>query len=195
MQKNRINQFKNSLKESEIIDINGYKYFINSLTDGTCQIEPPILCSASEEIIQKIYKDILDGNCNKFITPEAMGIPVTTLVSYITGIPYVIVRKRKYGLKGELPVEQVTGYSKNTLYLNGVNQQDNVIIIDDILSTGGTLKALLKTINLTGAKVISVIVLVFKGDDEVIKNIEQEFNIPVKYLYKVKIENNKVILC
>jgi adenine phosphoribosyltransferase len=191
----RINCFKNSLKKSEIIDVKGYKYFISPLTDGTCSIDFDILQSAADEVIYRIRDDILNKNCTKFVTPEAMGIPITTLVSHITKIPYVIVRKRKYGLKGELSVEQVTGYSKNTLYLNGVNQEDNVIIIDDILSTGGTLSALIKTIKLTGAKIISIIVLVYKGKDDVDKRIEQEFEVPVKYLYRVKIKDNKVELC
>jgi adenine phosphoribosyltransferase len=189
----RINYFKKSLLESEVIDFNGYKYFVNSLMDGTKPIEFCVMKDAVDEIMHLVRPDII--NNMKFITPEAMGIPITTMVSNITEIPFLIARKRKYGLTGELPVEQITGYNKSTLYINGINPSDNVIIIDNILSTGGTIKTLIEGIQKIGARVISVIVLVNKNTNNIDKEIEQKYNIPVRYVYKIKIENNKVIIC
>lgn len=187
-------EFERSLENSEVIILNDYKYFINPLTDGVHPITPDLLKSAAEKLSRFILFDDLI-NCNKLVTPEAMGIPITTMVSNITKIPFLIVRKRKYGLKGELHIEQVTGYSRNDMYLNGVNPNDNIIIIDAILSTGGTIKGLLEAIQKCGAKIISVIVLVNKNTTNIEKEIEQKFQVPVRYLYKTKIENNRVVIC
>ena len=49
-----------------------------------------------------------------------MGIPLATALSIKTGIPFVVVRKRSYGLEGECQVHQQTGYSENELYINGI---------------------------------------------------------------------------
>ena len=46
---------------------------------------------------------------------EAMGIHLATALSLETGIPFVVVRKRQYGLPGEVAVHQTTGYSQGEL--------------------------------------------------------------------------------
>jgi adenine phosphoribosyltransferase len=57
---------------------------------------------------------------DKIVTMEAMGIPLATALSLKLKIPFVIIRKRTYGLPGEIDVEQITGYSKSKLYINGL---------------------------------------------------------------------------
>ena len=52
-----------------------------------------------------------------------MGIHLATALSLEVGVPFVVVRKRKYGLPGELAVHQTTGYSKGELYINFWNNK------------------------------------------------------------------------
>ena len=53
---------------------------------------------------------------------EAMGLPISTLLSSRMKKPLLIVRKRSYGLE-EVCINQKTGYSKGELYINDLNEE------------------------------------------------------------------------
>src|SRR5690606_2874480 len=103
---------------------------------------------------------------DKIVVCEAMGIHIGVAFSMMTDIPLVVVRKRPYGLPGEVAVHQTTGYSKGELYLNGVAPGDRVVIIDDVCSTGGTLRALISAIESTGAEIADICVVISRGDED-----------------------------
>ncbi len=105
------------------------------------------------------------NDVDKIVVCEAMGIHIGVAFSMMTDIPLVVVRKRPpYGLPpGEVAVHQATGYSKGELYLNGVAAGDRVVIIDDVCSTGGTLRALISAIGVTGAEIADICVVIGRG--------------------------------
>ena len=147
-----------SLLEAPIFKRGEYNYFIHPITDGVPEIRPELIREVACHIVR-----IADLEADKIVTVEAMGIPIATCLSIICDIPMVIIRKRKYGLPGEIEVNQVTGYSKSQLFLNGINKGDRVIVVDDVISTGGTLLAVLKSLKVAGAIVKDVVVVVRRG--------------------------------
>ncbi len=184
-----LEQFKKSLESARVIKKGDYCYFIHPIADGIPEIKPGIL----EEIVDNIYSQIKKlGRIDKIVTIEAMGIPLATLLSQKTGIPFTIIRKRTYDPPGEICVFQKTGYSESKLYINGIEKNDKIIIVDDVLSTGGTLRAVLSAMKQTNIDVKGVFIAVYKGD--CIEQIRKEFSIPVTTLVKVKIVNEKVII-
>ncbi len=92
-----------------------------------------------------------------------MGLPLTAPLSVQHDRPLVVARKRAYGLEGEVVVDQSTGYSKGAMYLNDVRPGERVLIVDDVLSTGGTLRAVIDGIRRCGAEVAQVVIVVEKG--------------------------------
>ena len=129
---------------------------------------------------------IFSSTC-AIVTAETLGLPIATSVSLKLGIPYTVVRKRKYGLPGEVDISQRTGYSKNSMYINGVKKGDMVVVIDDVLSTGGTMKAMLDAlINRIGCTVVDAAVVFgknFMSSDEIF----DEFGIRVKTLFDTRV--------
>ena len=81
-----------------------------------------------------------------------------------TGIPLVIARKRSYGLDGEVEIDQSTGYSKGAMYLNDLREGERIAIVDDVLSTGGTLEAVIEGVRRAKANVTDIIAVVEKGE-------------------------------
>ena len=81
-----------------------------------------------------------------------MGLPLTAPLSVQHDRPLVVARKRAYGLEGEVVVDQSTGYSKGAMYLNDVRPGERVLIVDDVLSTGGTLRAVIDGIRRAARK-------------------------------------------
>ncbi|MCX6687875.1 MAG: phosphoribosyltransferase family protein, partial [Methanoregula sp.] len=66
-----------------------------------------------------------------------------------------------------IAVHQATGYSKGELYLNGIRKGDRVVIIDDVVSTGGTMPALLQALEIAGADVVDVCIAIQRGDPDI----------------------------
>jgi adenine phosphoribosyltransferase len=154
-----LERLKNSLINSPVIKRGEYNYFIHPISDGVPSLDPHMV----EEIADYIA-EIADMKVDTILTVEAMGIPVANALSLKTGLPLTIVRKRPYFLEGEVELSQSTGYSKGVLYINGLKKGDRVIIVDDVISTGGTLLALVKALKNMGVEVADVISVIGRGD-------------------------------
>lgn len=156
-----LERLKKSLLEAPVFKRGSYNYFIHPITDGVPEVRPELI----REVVGNIVR-IADLEVDKIVTVEAMGIPIGIALSLICDIPLVIIRKRKYGLPGEIEVSQVTGYSKSQLFLNGINKGDKVIVVDDVISTGGTLLATLQSLQVAGAIVKDIVVVVKRGEGQ-----------------------------
>lgn len=139
-----------------------YPYFIFSLTDGALPIKPKMLYRTAQLICNMIIDDDI-YKIDYIIAPEAMAIPIATMVSYlVNNTPFVVARKRKYELTGEIEVHQITGYSESLMYINSIKPGHRVIIIDDVVSTGGTLKAIIDALRLNNITVLGSYTIIEK---------------------------------
>ena len=120
------------------------------------------MCSTADDLVRRADLEAVD----KIVAPEAMGIHIATAVSLATDIPIVVVRKRSYGLEGEVAISQVTGYDESEMYVNGVDADDRVLVLDDVYSTGGTLAAVTAALEDIGAHIVDVVVAIRKVGGE-----------------------------
>ena len=124
---------------------------------------------------------------------EAMGLPLTAPLSMATRIPLVIARKREYGLEGEVKIDQSTGYSKGAMYLNNIKEGERIAILDDVLSTGGTLEAVIEGVRRAKAEVTEVIAVVEKGPG--LKRLQLIYpEIRIQSLVRLEMDGDKVVL-
>ena len=179
-----LERLKKSLLEAPVFKRGEYNYFIHPITDGVPEVRPELIREVTGHIVR-----IADLDADKIVTVEAMGIPIGTALSNICDIPMVIVRKRKYGLPGEIEVSQVTGYSKSQLFLNGINKGDRVVVVDDVISTGGTLLAVLKSLKIAGAIVKDIVVVIRRGDG--VARLREE-GYEVKTMVDVEVDEKRV---
>jgi adenine phosphoribosyltransferase len=140
-----------------------YNYFIHPITDGVPIVDPALLRDVSSAMVKMLDLNDID----KIVVVESMGIPIGSVLSTMTDIPMTIMRKREYKLPGEIAVHQATGYSKGELYLNGIRKGDRVVIIDDVVSTGGTMRALLQALEIAGADVVDICIAIQRGDPDI----------------------------
>ena len=109
-----------------------------------------------------------------------------------TDIPFVVIRKRQYGLEGEQEVYQKTGYGSSNLYINDLHAGEKILLIDDVVSTGGTLVALLETLKDLGLEIKSAVAVIEKGKDK--EFVEKETGIEVLSIVKLDIIDGKVVI-
>ncbi len=182
-----MDQLRRSLHEAPIIEKEGYHYFVHPISDGVPMLEPSLL----REIVIKIIRKAKLENVDKIVTPAAMGIHISTAVSLMSDIPLVVIRKRQYGLEGEVALFQETGYSENQMYINDVEKGDRVLVLDDVLSTGGTLKAITAALADIGAEVEDVVAVIKKvgGGNEL-----DDSPYSVKTLINVDVVDGEVVI-
>lgn len=180
---------KRSLSDAPIIWKGDYPYFIHPITDGVPRLEPNVL-----QAIVDLTEPLVDwDNIDIILGIEAMGLPLTAPLAMRTGVPMVIARKRNYGLEGEVQINQQTGYSKGSIYLNDIKAGERIAIIDDVLSTGGTMRSVIEGVKQTKASVENIVIVVEKGDG--MQNLKQDYpNIRFDSLVKLHMDGEKIIV-
>ncbi|KAA9410636.1 MULTISPECIES: hypoxanthine/guanine phosphoribosyltransferase [Haloarcula] len=153
-------KLRESLHEAPIIDKDGYSYLVHPLSNGVPMLEPELL----REVVVGVTR-AADLDVDKIVAPEAMGIHIATALSLQTDIPLVVIRKRSYGLDDEVPLHKTTGYSESEMFINDIEAGDDLLIVDDLLSTGGTMASICEALDDIGAD-ISDIVVVFRKQGE-----------------------------
>ena len=177
------------MSDAPIIWKGDYPYFIHPITDGVPRLEPNVL-----QAIVDLTEPLVDwDNIDIILGIEAMGLPLTAPLAMRTGVPMVIARKRNYGLEGEVQINQQTGYSKGSIYLNDIKAGERIAIIDDVLSTGGTMRSVIEGVKQTKASVENIVIVVEKGDG--MQNLKQDYpSIRFDSLVKLHMDGEKIIV-
>ena len=182
-----LEEVKKSLKESPVVKKGDYDYLVNPISDGVPAMDPRML----RELSLAVHK-YADLDVDKIVAVEAMGIHLATALSLATDIPFVIIRKRQYGLEGETQVYQKTGYGSSNLYINDLHAGEKILLIDDVVSTGGTLIALLETLKSLGVEIKSTVAVIDKGEGKEI--VKKETGIDVLSIIKLDVVDGKVVI-
>jgi adenine phosphoribosyltransferase len=182
-----MNRLSESLRETPIVEKEGYHYFVHPISDGVPELRPELLREITVRIVRKA--DLT--NIDKIVAPEAMGIHIATALSLATDIPLVVARKREYGLDGEVSLSKATGYEEADLYINDVREGDRVLVLDDVLSTGGTLSVLLPALEDIGAEVVDTVVVIKKVGNG---NELDETDYEPKTLVNVAVDGGELVI-
>jgi len=178
---------KESLANSPIVWKGEYAYFVNPITDGVPRISPELM----DAVIESFEKIVKWDDVDIILGIEAMGLPIAALLASRMRKPMVVARKRSYGLKGEVCVNQSTGYSKGEIYLNDINKGDRVLIVDDVLSTGGTILSIINGVKACKAIIVQIIVVFEKGKG--LQNLKEQTRENFHSLIRVDMDGDKII--
>ena len=166
-----------SLKKSAVVEKGGYHYFVHPLTNGIPACDPRMIEDITDWMIS-----VGNLNCDLILAPESMGIPYAVMLSAKTGIPYCIIRKISFGFEKEIEITQRTGYSKSSMYIYGVTEGKRVAIVDDVISTAGTMNAIVSAVKMAGAVITDILVPVNKDGGA---SRAAEYGISVKTLFNI----------
>ena len=162
-------RLRESLHEAPIVDKDGYDYLVHPISNGVPMLDPELLRESVVEIMQRVDFDV-----DKIVAPEAMGIHIATALSLQTDLPLVVIRKRPYGLPDEVPLHKSTGYSESEMYINDIGPDDRVLIVDDLLSTGGTMAAICHALDDIGTEISDIAVVIRKVGDSAMDDVDHD---------------------
>ena len=120
------------------------------------------------EIAKKIEFD-------KIAAIESRGFVFASTISYLLNKPFILLRK-----KNKLPadvhsVDFELEYGKATIevHKDSIEKNEKILVIDDLIATGGTAKAAAELIEISGGKVAGFIFVInlfdLSGNDSLIK--------------------------
>ena len=131
---------------------------------------------AFNESIDQIVQKSKKFNFSKIAAIESRGFVFASAVSYILKKPFIMLRK-----KNKLPAdvhsidfELEYGTATIEVHKDSINKQDSVLIIDDLIATGGTAEAAAKLVEISKGKVAAFIFVInlfdLGGSDNLVKN-------------------------
>lgn len=95
---------------------------------------------------------------NVVVGPEARGFIFGAPVAYTLNKSFALIRK-----KGKLPCETISedyeleyGTATLEMHKDSIKPGDKVVIVDDLIATGGTTKAMIKLIERLGGEVVRI---------------------------------------
>ncbi len=117
---------------------------------------------AFEETINQIVQRSKKFKVDKIAAIESRGFVFASAVSYILKKPFVMLRK-----KNKLPSEVHSvnfqleyGTATIEVHKDSISKNDSVLIIDDLIATGGTAEAAAKLIEISNGKVSAFIFVI-----------------------------------
>lgn len=120
------------------------------------------------------------------LTPEVKSIPLAYELSIVMKIPYIVARKiLKPYMTGAIKskVVSITTGKPQTIYLDGRDLQKikgkNVVLLDDVISTGSTLEGLMKLVKKAQGKIVAEAAIFTEGDPNKWDRIISLGNLPV----------------
>ena len=111
-----------------------------------------------DEIIEKSNK----FEFNKIAAIEARGFVFASAVSYILKKPFILLRKKNKLPADTHSVDFELEYGKATMevHKDSIAQDDSVLLIDDLVATGGTSEAAAKLIEISKGKVAGFVFVI-----------------------------------
>ena len=130
---------------------------------------------AFTETINQIVERSKNFKFNKIAAIESRGFVFASAISYLLKKPFILLRK-----KNKLPAERYSvdfeleyGTATIEMHKDSIQKQDSVLIIDDLIATGGTADAAAKIIEMSEGRVAGFIFVInlfdLGGCDNLIK--------------------------
>ena len=130
---------------------------------------------AFEDCINQIIERSKNYKIDKVAAIESRGFVFASAVSYILKKPFILFRK-----KNKLPADTHSvdfkleyGTATIEVHKDSINKDDSVLIMDDLIATGGTAKAAAKLVEMSDAKVAAFIFAInlfdLGGSDNLVK--------------------------
>ena len=132
--------------------------------------------TAFEESINQIVERSKKFRIDKIAAIESRGFVFASAVSYILKKPFIMLRK-----KNKLPADVHSvdfqleyGTATIEVHKDSISENDSVLIIDDLIATGGTAEAAAKLIEISKGKVAAFIFVInlfdLGGCENLLKN-------------------------
>ena len=170
-----------------LIPYGDFNFLINPLTEQIPATTAELLRAATEWLVE--VGDF--EKATKIAGEEDKGAILVASTALVTGLPFGMARWYPSGLEGQVGVDFEMEYASGSLFLNGIEKGDKVIIVDDMVSTGGTMLAMIESVEKAEATIVDIVCVAEKVEYRGVDRIKVETGYPVKTLLKVSVSGDR----
>jgi len=166
-----------------------YKLVVNPVTEQEPEAtDPKVLKAVAEEFVKKSEAFAI---ADKIFGEEDKGAVYVAATSLETNLPFGIARWTNSGINWKQFQSFDFEYGSKRLYIFGVKAGDKVVVIDDLVSTGGTMIAMLKSLQREGVEILDVLAIADKVEYKGLERIKKETGFGVKTLFSISVGGEK----
>lgn len=152
----------NEERDLQVVNVGAVSVALLNLLGDTSLTE-----AAADELVRRIPHGV-----QTLVTPEVKAVPLAHAMSVRSGLPYVVARKsEKPYMRGSVKrsVLSITTGEPQDLVIDRSDVVKlagrRVAIVDDVVSTGGTLSGLSDLLTEIGAIVVATLVVFTEGEE------------------------------
>jgi adenine phosphoribosyltransferase len=140
--------FKNKIRSIPDFPIQGitFRDITTLMKDG----------EAFREACEELFLRYIDKKIDKIVGIDARGFIFGAVLAYKLGVGFVPIRK-----KGKLPYKTISekyaleyGTAEIEIHEDAIDKGERVVIVDDLIATGGTISAAIKLVERLGGEIV-----------------------------------------
>lgn len=166
-----------------------FAFFATSVTDNIPPLHPEL--SAAICLLSTLHlTQVQDATLG--VGEEDRGAMIISDILLHHQLPRTLARWTPTGAPGEIHVPLANEYIQEgqiNIFLNGVKAGDRVVLVDDLISTGGTMVALIQAIRNAGAEILEAFTIAEKTENRGRHFVCQKTGIQVKTLLASDLEH------
>jgi adenine phosphoribosyltransferase len=164
-----MNILQQAFDNQPIIKLKNTNYIVTSLLDHVPETSYDLFNAAIEGL--ESLTDLT--RADKIVAEEDRGGYLAATLAY-----------KAVGCKGEVSIDFRNAYTRGKMYLNGVKKGDKIILVEDIIDSGGTIISMIHLLEKIGAVIVDIICLAEKEEIQGAARIKKETGYEPKFLFK-----------
>lgn len=167
-----------------------YRYLVNPITEGIPPPSPEML-----EWLVGMLDRLAPRKEDKVVTFEALGVPYATLLAQRRKKQLAIIRKRDFGSPQNLTVRvpYASGFERGNYFVYGLGPGDRVVLVDDMVSTGGSLVPTIGALKRKGVKITDVLCVCEKPQYGGSDAVKKRTGVRVKTLFRLAESRGRIV--
>ncbi|MBB6635993.1 phosphoribosyltransferase [Cohnella thailandensis] len=142
-------------------------------------IAPELMAEIADSLAESARQHF--GEYDYIVSPEPGGHTWGILAAYKLGKPMNILRlSTELYEEYEVRIKRETAYNENYLYFDGFKKGDRILLVDDVISSGATIRCIAAQFLEMGVEMAGIQAIIAKGEHY--RKLETDLGVPVRCL-------------
>jgi len=176
-------QVVSAFHNQKLVWVKDRNFLVNPLTDHY----PTTTYEILDDVVKSLEKLTDFSKANKLIGEEDRGGFLVAVMAYYLKKPFGMVKWNPNGLNDGVSVDFRNAYTEGKMYLSGVEKGDKVILIEDMVDSGGSIIGMIELCKKAEVELIDILVVAEKEEFQAVARIKKETGRDIKLLLKFNV--------
>lgn len=163
------------------------------------QVDARLTYAMGEHFVERFRREGVEG-ITKVVSAEVSGIPAALATAQILGVPMIYARKHRSSVMTDVyyfaETRSRTKNEETNLMISRkyLGDGDRVLVIDDFLATGSTIRALGAVINESGATLCGIGCVIEKPAEGGRARLQEALSAPIVALCRLEVVGDDIVV-